>query len=220
MITFTLKKELQGAEGILSLNVKQHVNCGDFVVIMGESGAGKSTLLRMLAGLEEAEGEIKVGDDYWQQGEKQLPVQQREVGFVFQDYALFDNMSVKENLLFVNPDIPRADALLEMMEIRGLSERSVQRLSGGQKQRVALARALMRDSKLLLMDEPLSSLDPRMRHKLAIQIKALHQRFGLTTLMVSHDVAEAKRLANRLWFVEEGKLNEYPLSYLDTLEYQ
>jgi len=220
MITFTLKKELQGVEGVLPLNVKQHVNCGDFVVIMGESGAGKSTLLRMLAGLEEGEGEIKVGDDYWQQGKKQLPVQQREVGFVFQDYALFDNMSVKENLLFVNPDIPRADALLEMMEIRGLSERSVQRLSGGQKQRVALARALMRDSKLLLMDEPLSSLDPRMRHKLAVQIKALHQRFGLTTLMVSHDVAEAKRLANRLWFVEEGKLNEYPLSYLDTLEYQ
>ena len=220
MITFTLKKELQGAEGILSLNVKQHVNRGDFVVIMGESGAGKSTLLRMLAGLEEAEGEIKVGDDYWQQGSRWLPVQQREVGFVFQDYALFDNMSVKENLLFVNPDIPRANALLEMMEIGGLSDRGVQRLSGGQKQRVALARALMRESKLLLMDEPLSSLDPRMRHKLAAQIKALHQRFGLTTLMVSHDVAEAKRLANRLWFVEEGKLNEYPLSYLDTLEYQ
>ena len=220
MITFTLKKELHGAEGILSLNVKQHVNSGDFIVIMGESGAGKSTLLRILAGLEEAEGEIKVGDDYWQQGSRRLPVQQREVGFVFQDYALFDNMSVKENLLFVNPDIPRADALLEMMEIVGLSDRGVQRLSGGQKQRVALARALMRESKLLLMDEPLSSLDPRMRHKLAAQIKVLHQRFGLTTLMVSHDVAEAKRLANRLWFVEEGKLNEYPLSYLDTLEYQ
>ncbi len=219
MITFTLKKELHGAEGILSLNVKQHVNSGDFIVIMGESGAGKSTLLRILAGLEEAEGEIKVGDDYWQQGSRRLPVQQREVGFVFQDYALFDNMSVKENLLFVNPDIPRADALLEMMEIVGLSDRGVQRLSGGQKQRVALARALMRESKLLLMDEPLSSLDPRMRHKLAAQIKVLHQRFGLTTLMVSHDVAEAKRLANRLWFVEEGKLNEYPLSYLDTLEY-
>jgi len=220
MISFTLKKELQGAEGNLSLNVKQHVNSGDFVVIMGESGAGKSTLLRIIAGLEEAEGVIKVGYTYWQQGSKRLPVQQREVGFVFQDYALFDNMSVKENLLFVNPDIPRAEALLEMMEISGLSDRNVQRLSGGQKQRVALARALMRDSKLLLMDEPLSSLDPRMRHKLAAQIKALHQRFGLTTLMVSHDVHEARRLANRLWFVEEGKLNEYPLSYLDTLEYQ
>jgi len=220
MITFTLKKELQGTEGILSLNIKQHVNSGDFVVIMGESGAGKSTLLRMLAGLEEAEGEIKVEDDYWQQGSKRISVQQREAAFVFQDYALFDNMSVKENLLFVNPDIPRAKALLEMMEIAGLSERSVQRLSGGQKQRVALARALMRDSKLLLMDEPLSSLDPRMRHKLSAQIKALHKRFGLTTLMVSHNVSEAKRLANRLWFIEEGKLNEYPLSYLDTLEYQ
>ena len=217
MIKIDLRKRLWGAEGEMVLHVNQHVKQGDFVVIMGESGAGKSTLLRIIAGLEASEGTITVENLVWQEGRKKRKIQERQVGFVFQDYALFDNMSVKQNLLFVNPDTKRAEALLEMMELAGLSNRNVQHLSGGQKQRVALARTLMQENKLLLMDEPFSSLDPRMRHNLTAQIKKLHEEFGLTTLMVTHNVAEAKRLANRLWFIEEGKLNEYPLSYLDRL---
>jgi len=219
MITLHLEKKLYGSEGEIKLRVKSSVNKGDFIVIMGESGAGKSTLLRIIAGLEEAEGTVTVGDEVWQEKAERLPVQKRNVGFVFQDFALFDNMSVKKNLLFVNNDNTLAQELLEMMEITGLSERNVQMLSGGQKQRVALARALMRRPKLLLMDEPLSSLDPRMRHKLSQKIKELHIRFGMTTLMVSHDIGEAGVLANRLWFVEKGEVEEYPLSYLDTLEF-
>jgi molybdate transport system ATP-binding protein len=220
MITLQLEKELHGSEGKMHLQVEQRVNRDDFIVIMGESGAGKSTLLRIIAGLERAEGRISVDDVLWQGEGKALPIQQRNVGFVFQDFALFDNMSVKENLLFVNRDTALAEELLEMMEIEKLADRNVQMLSGGQKQRVALARALMCRPKLLLMDEPLSSLDPRMRHKLAEKIKELHQRFGMTTLMVSHDVNEAKCLANRLWFVEKGVVTEYPPSSLDLWETQ
>ena len=217
MLRMHIEKPLHGSSGAMTLSVNQEVDKGDFVVIMGESGAGKSTLLRIIAGLEKAQGEITLDGAVWQDARKTLPIQQRNVGFVFQDYALFDNMSVKENLLFVNPDTPLADELLEMMEIAPIAQRNVTKLSGGQKQRVALARALMRRPKLLLMDEPLSALDPRMRRKLSRQIIALHERFGMTTLMVSHDVTEAKAMATRLWFVESGSVQEYPLSVLETL---
>jgi len=219
MVDVDLKKKLFGSEGEVTLCVNATVNKGDFVVIMGESGAGKSTFLRMLAGLEPSTGRIDVDGEVWQDAHFQLPPQKRNVGFVFQDYALFDNMSVKENLLFVNGDNSLAQSLMEMMEISGLADRNVTLLSGGQKQRVALARALMRRPKLLLMDEPFSSLDPRMRHKLGEQIMMLHQRFGMTTLMVSHDIAEAKRLANRLWFVEDAMMKEYPLEILESVEH-
>ncbi len=217
MLHISVEKDLHGSSGQMTLSVNVDVDTGDFIVIMGESGAGKSTFLRILAGLESAEGRIICNDVVWLGEKKRVPVQQRNVGFVFQDYALFDNMSVKENLLFVNRDEALADELLEMMEIEKIAERNVTTLSGGQKQRVALARALMRRPKLLLMDEPLSALDPRMRRKLSTQIKALHERFQMTTLMISHDVSEAKALATRLWFVEEGNMKEYPLSMLDEL---
>jgi len=217
MIKIDMEKQLHGSNGEMTLGINMLVNQNDFIVIMGESGAGKSTLLRCLAGLEEAEGSIIVEESIWQDSNRTLPIQKRNVGFVFQDFALFDNMNVKENLLFVNKDETLAKELLEMMEIEGLSNRNVQFLSGGQKQRVALARALMRRPKLLLMDEPLSALDPRMRHKLSQKIKELHRRFGMTTLMVSHDVNEAKNLANRIWFVELGKVKEYDTAYLEEL---
>jgi len=217
MLKMAFERQLCGSSGKMTLHVNMDVNKGDFVVIMGESGAGKSTLLRILAGLEDAGGSIIFEDEVWLGEKKKLPVQQRNVGFVFQDYALFDNMSVKENLLFVNADNAYAQTLLEMMEIAPIAQRNVRHLSGGQKQRVALARALMRRPKLLLMDEPLSALDPRMRRKLSSQIKMLHERFEMTTLMVSHDVTEAKAMASRLWFVENGQVAEYPLSMLDRL---
>ncbi len=218
MITIDITRELHGAQGAFTLRVNQRVNENEFIVIMGESGAGKSTLLRIIAGLEGTEGSIVVDDVPWQEGRKILPPQKRKVGFVFQDYALFDNMSVIDNLLFVNDDKAFASELLEMMEIDALKSRNVRLLSGGQKQRVALARALMRRPKVLLMDEPLGSLDPRMRRKLSIKLKALHQRLGTTTLMVSHDVAEAEYLAERIWLVEAGMVNTYDTSFLERLQ--
>ncbi len=217
MMKLELAKTLHGSDGLMRLEVDQSVNRGDFIVIMGESGVGKSTLLRIIAGLEEAEGMIQMENESWMDHSGFLPAQKRNVGFVFQDFALFDNMTVKENLLFFKQDPALAEELLEMTEIKGLAERNVQMLSGGQKQRVALARAFMGRPRLLLMDEPLGSLDPRMRHKLTEKIKALHLRFGMTTLMISHDLKEAKALANRVWFIEQGKVNEYDLGYLREL---
>jgi molybdate transport system ATP-binding protein len=125
---------------------------------------------------------------------------------VFQDYALFPNMTVEENLLFVNKDKELADKLLAMTELGTLKKRLPNTLSGGQKQRVSLCRAMMNRPKLLLMDEPLSALDPAMRTKLQHEILMLHKEFGTTTIMVSHDPSEIYRLASRVVVLNFGKI--------------
>jgi len=186
------------------LDVKLNIKKSEFIALMGASGSGKTTLLRILAGLENAEGEISVEDTVWLRDKKKLPPQQREIGFVFQDYALFDNMTVEENLLFVNEDKDLASKLLEMTELTALSKRNVQGLSGGQKQRVSLCRAMMKKPKLLLMDEPLSALDPAMRSKLQEEILKLHKTFGTTTIMISHDTEASYHLADRIIVLKEG----------------
>jgi len=202
MLTLDIKKQLYGANGHFDLAVNMHIKKGEFVALMGQSGSGKTTLLRVLAGLETMEGEIVVEGKSW----KDLPPQQREIGFVFQDYALFENMTVEENLLFVHPDKQLAKELLEITELTGLSSCNVTGLSGGQKQRVSLCRALMNKPKLLLMDEPLSALDARMRTKLQEEILALHNRLEMTTIIVSHDINEIFNVASRVWLLQDGKI--------------
>lgn len=204
MIKINIQKALHGSSGDMMLDVDLSVKEGEFIALMGESGSGKTTLLRILAGLEKAEGEISVHETVWLGAKKKLPPQQREIGFVFQDYALFDNMTVEENLLFVNEDKDLASKLLEMTELKTLSERNVQGLSGGQKQRVSLCRAMMKKPKLLLMDEPLSALDPAMRINLQEEILKLHKTFGTTTIMISHDADASHYLADRILVMKEG----------------
>ncbi len=206
MILIDIYKELHGAIGDMSLDIKLEVKRGDFIAIAGESGSGKTTLLRILAGLEEAQGRIYIGDEVWLDKGRRLPVQKRKIGFVFQDYALFENMSVLQNLLYVNKDIKLAKELLELTKLTELQNRLPNTLSGGQKQRVALCRAMMNHPKLLLMDEPLSALDPLMRNRLQDEILALHRAFGTTTIMVSHDIAEIYKLANRVIVLNFGKI--------------
>ncbi len=206
MIQIDIHKKLHGSHGEMDLDVKLEIQQGEFVALMGESGSGKTTLLRVLAGLEKAEGDINVEDVLWLGSQKMLLAQQREIGFVFQDYALFDNMNVEENLLFVNNDKAFAKRLLEMTELTGLASRNVKGLSGGQKQRVSLCRAMMKKPKLLLMDEPLSALDPAMRTKLQDEILKLHKIFGTTTIMVSHDTDVSYHLADRILVLEHGKI--------------
>jgi molybdate transport system ATP-binding protein len=206
MIHINIHKPLHGAQGIMDLNVNLTIQSGDFVALSGQSGSGKTTLLRILAGLEEANGTLQVDDEFWLKEKFCLPPQKRQIGFVFQDYALFPNMSVEENLLYVSKDIALAKKLLEMTHLSELAKRMPNSLSGGQKQRVSLCRALMNRPKILLLDEPLSALDPTMRTKLQNEILTLHKEFGTTTIMVSHDPSEMYRLSNRVIVLSNGKV--------------
>ncbi|DAB35168.1 MAG TPA: molybdenum ABC transporter ATP-binding protein [Sulfurospirillum sp. UBA12182] len=208
MIKIDIQKMLHGSNGQMNLQVDLNINEGDFIALAGRSGSGKTTLLRILAGLENAKGEIKVGEETWQDKLTCKAVQKRGIGFVFQDYALFPNMSVMENLLYVAKDRDLAKHLLRLTELEELQNRMPSTLSGGQQQRVSLCRALMKRPKMLLMDEPLSALDPSMRAKLQQEILLLHREFETTTIMVSHDPSEMYRLANRVVVLENGKITQ------------
>lgn len=206
MIRIAIRKKLHGTSSDMHLDVNLEINNRDFVALSGKSGSGKTTLLRVLAGLEESTGVIHVDEEIWLDKDSLKSVQTREIGFVFQDYALFENMSVLENLLFVNKDIELANHLLHVTELKELKDMLPNTLSGGQKQRVAICRAMMKRPKLLLLDEPLSALDPSMRAKLQSEILSLHKEFGTTTIMVSHDPSEIYRLASRVIVLNDGKV--------------
>ncbi len=212
MITINVTKRLDTAEGSINANFDLTINTGEFFTLFGPSGAGKTTLMRMIAGLEIPDsGRIAVDGEVWFDSTKKinLPPQKRSIGFVFQDYALFPTMSVRENLLFAADDAKQranVDELIELVELSQLSDRLPATLSGGQKQRVALARALVRRPKILLLDEPLSALDPTMRQKLQDELALVHSRLGVTTLLVSHDIAETVKLSDRLAQVEAGRI--------------
>ena len=206
MIKIDISKKLHGANGEMNLNINLEIKQGDFVALAGLSGSGKTTLLRILAGLEDAKGTLEIDNNIWLNEKFCLASQKREIGFVFQDYALFPNFSVLDNLLYVNKDKELANYLLKMTEIEELKNRFPQTLSGGQKQRVSLCRALMNRPKILLMDEPLSALDSNMRTKLQNEILTLHKEFNTTTIMVSHDPSEIYRLANRVVILNFGKI--------------
>ena len=206
MIDIKVEKKLHGAQGTMNLNIDLHIKEGEFVALGGTSGSGKTTLLRILAGLEEANATIKVHNKIWQDKSTRLAVQKREIGFVFQDYALFDNMSVEKNLLFVNNDKELAQHLLTITDLYELKSRYPNTLSGGQKQRVSICRALMKRPKILLLDEPLSALDMGMRVKLQNELLALHKEFKTTTIMVSHDPSEIYKLASRVIILEDAKI--------------
>jgi len=206
MVKININKTLQGSAGTMELDVDIDIKTHSFVALAGQSGSGKTTLLRILAGLEQGEGVINVSGDVWQDNSTVLAPQRRGIGFVFQDYALFSNMSVEQNLLYVSKERELARHLLEMTGLYELKDRLPSSLSGGQRQRVSLCRAMMKRPGLLLMDEPLSALDPAMRTKLQHDILALHREFGTTTIMVSHDPSEIYRLAERVIVLEHGRV--------------
>ncbi len=212
MIEIDIKKSLNGANGKILLEVSTILNKGNFTSIYGKSGAGKTTLLRLISGLEVADsGRIVVDGEVWFDSAKKinLPPQKRKIGFVFQDYALFPHFSVQKNLAFGLKDkreMHKIDEILSLMELENLRNRLPRELSGGQKQRVALARALMLEAKILLLDEPLSALDNEMRVLLQDEIIKLHRHFGLTTILVSHDISEIFKLSNRILHIQNGKI--------------
>ena len=206
MISLNIKKELHGSNGVMNLDINLSLQNGEFVTLSGVSGSGKTTLLRVLAGLEEASGEIIVDGEIWLNEKIKKPIQKRDIGFVFQDYALFPNLSVIDNLLYVKKDKDLAKQLLSLTDLYELKNRYPNSLSGGQKQRISLCRALMKRPKILLMDEPLSALDPHMRLKLQDEILTLHKEFKTTTIMVSHDPSEMYKLASRVLVLKDGKI--------------
>ncbi|HNT43784.1 MAG TPA: ATP-binding cassette domain-containing protein, partial [Syntrophorhabdaceae bacterium] len=201
-IELSVRKKLFTAAGEFPFTADLAIASGEMVSFFGPSGVGKTTMLRIIAGLTDAdEGFVRVGGQVWYDstGGTNLPPQRRKVGFVFQEYALFPNMSVRENLRFAQPktDKRHIDELLDIFELSALQHRKPGFLSGGQNQRVALARALARKPDLLLLDEPLSALDHEMRNTLQDEILEVHRLWGITTILVSHDLPEIFKLCNR-----------------------
>ncbi len=206
MINLNIKKELHGSNGKMNLDINLSLENQEFVALSGISGSGKTTILRILAGLEEASGKIVVDNQIWLDEKISMPIQKRNIGFVFQDYALFPNLNIFDNLLYVKKDKELAKYLLNVTDLYELKNRYPDSLSGGQKQRVSLCRALMKKPKILLMDEPLSALDPNMRNKLQNEILTLHKEFKTTTIMISHDPSEIYKLASRVLVLSNGKI--------------
>lgn len=209
---FAVAVALQGPGGPFELDVALRVAKGDFIVLAGPSGAGKTSLLRLLAGLmRPGSGRVRVGPTLWCDTPSGifLPVRHRPLGFVFQDYALFPNMTVEGNVAYAlgrRRDRAEVRRLLELVGLEGLAGAYPARLSGGQKQRLALIRALARRPEVLMLDEPLSALDPAMRRQLQGELKRLHWEFGTTTFMVSHDLVEILNLADRVVRLENGRV--------------
>lgn len=211
MIRIDVTKKLLGADGPFELSINLEIAPETLLTLYGKSGSGKTTLLRMLAGLDMPDrGTIEVNGTMWFDSSAGicLSPQKRRVGLVFQDYALFPNMTIWENLLYAQEKKePRAaEEMLRLTGLDSLRNRYPATLSGGQKQRVALARALLRNPDILLLDEPLSALDQQTRNRLQDEILRMHRRFGLSTLLVSHDKQEVFKLSDKVAFIDKGTI--------------
>jgi len=205
MIKIDIQKKLSN----IKLKINENISQNSFTVLFGESGAGKTSILNILAGISEPDsGEIIVGDEVWFSSKKKinLPPQKREIGYLFQDYALFPNMTVFENIKFANSNISEIQKIIKIVGLQKLQNEKPDNLSGGQKQRVALARAVVRKPKLLLLDEPLSALDLKMRENLQDKILEIFENFNITVVLVSHDISEIQKLATDILQIEQGKV--------------
>lgn len=189
------------------------INPGEFFTLLGPSGCGKTTLLRMIIGFNSIEaGKISVDG----QPINQLPPNKRNMGMVFQNYAIFPHMSVKDNIAFglKNQQLSKTeinqkvDEILDIVKITHLKNRMPSHMSGGQQQRVALARAIVIHPKILLMDEPLSNLDAKLRLEMRNAIKQIQQKIGITTVYVTHDQEEALAVSDRIAIMNQGVIQQ------------
>ena len=202
---------LKGRIGALDLDVAFTVAQGQVAALIGPSGAGKTTVLRAIAGLERLVGGVSVAGEVWQNTQRFLPPHKRAVGYVFQDAALFSHLSVASNLRFGasrarGPALIDEAAVVELLSLSPLLGRSPARLSGGEGQRVALGRALLSQPRLLLLDEPVSSLDPDGRAEVLEALEAVHRALAIPVLYVSHDRAEVARLAGQVLSLDAGRI--------------
>jgi putative spermidine/putrescine transport system ATP-binding protein len=199
-----------GARALEPLDLE--IRAGETLVLLGPSGCGKTTTLRLIAGLEfpDEGGEIWFGSE----NVTPLPIEKRGVGMVFQSYALFPNMTVGENIAYglrirnvpVAARTAKVGELLELVHLEGLADRQIHQLSGGQKQRVALARALAVEPRVLLLDEPLTALDAKLRETLRVDINRLLRSLAISAVYVTHDQAEAMALGDRIVVMDHGRI--------------
>ncbi len=211
MIINNLQKSYQ--DKVVLENINLTINDGEFLVILGSSGSGKSTLLKIIAGIEQGDsGTIShngVRID-------EMPMQKRDIGYIFQEPLLFPHMTVKQNVGYSLVMAKKSKAEIEakcseylkLLQIEELSERMPNELSGGQKQRVSIARAIINSPKMLLMDEPFSSLDYNLRIQMGLMLQKLKKQLGLTIVFVTHDISESMLLGDRIAFLNEGNLIE------------
>ena len=191
--------------------VSLRIEEGELFALLGPSGSGKTTLLRAIAGFVDPEaGTIRIDGDAM----RDIPVHRRDIGMVFQDYALFPHMSVFDNVAFGLSvrHVARAEmaervrAMLTLVQLEGYEERRPGQLSGGQQQRVALARALVTRPRVLLLDEPLGALDKRLRRQMQIELRQIQREVGITTVFVTHDQEEALTLSDRIAILDAGRI--------------
>jgi molybdate transport system ATP-binding protein len=210
MLRFYVRTRLSAGERSFDLEAEYALTAGSFLGVRGPSGSGKTTLLRCLAGLERPEeGRIEMDGEVWFDDRKRIfrPPQKRSVGMVFQDYALFPNMTVLGNVLYAAADRDRAVRLLELTRLTREARQFPRELSGGQKQRAALARALARRPKLLLLDEPLSALDEELRDSLALELGRVQRETGVAAILVSHSRAEIQKLCTEVLELSDGRMD-------------
>jgi multiple sugar transport system ATP-binding protein len=205
------KRYPDGYEAVRDMNL--HIDDGEFVILVGPSGCGKSTALRMVAGLEDiTEGELRIGDEIV----NEKAPKDRDVAMVFQNYALYPHMSVRENMGFAlklrGLDKAEIDGKVQeaarILDLEPHLDRKPSQLSGGQRQRVAMGRAIVRDPKAFLMDEPLSNLDAKLRVQMRTEVSRIQQRLGTTTIYVTHDQTEAMTLGDRVAVMRTGRLQQ------------
>lgn len=202
---------------MLKCNIEKKLNHfvlnAEFIVenqilcIMGESGSGKTSILNSIAGLLTPDkGEIILDDNILFSDTINLKPQERNIGYVFQDYALFPNMSVKDNIFFMNPDKNYTNSLIEKLGIEYILGNFPNTLSGGEKQKVSIVRALANKPRLLLMDEPFSSIDEKFKNKFYEELIEIKKSLGIPIIMVTHNRHEAEILSDRLIFIDKGKI--------------
>ena len=214
MISITIEHAVKTFGTVRAVDdVSLKIEKGELFFLLGPSGCGKTTLLRMIAGFYYPDGGRILFDD---QDVSQTPPHKRNTGMVFQNYALWPHMTVRENLMFglEMRGVPtaerqgRVDRALEMVQMQAYADRSPNQLSGGQQQRVAVGRALVLEPDVVLMDEPLSNLDARLRLEMRAQIKRIHERLGTTIVYVTHDQNEALSMADRMAIMLRGRISQ------------
>jgi len=212
-----IKKNFDGFTAVNNFTLE--IKDGEFVTLLGPSGCGKTTTLRMIAGfIEPTEGSVSIGERIVSNpaGHIFVPPEERNIGMVFQTYAVWPHMNILDNVAYPlkirkiarRNRYKKAEQVLELVQLGGMGKRYPHQLSGGQQQRVALARALIMDPHVMLLDEPLSNLDAKLREQMRFEIKELQKRTGVTIIYVTHDQAEAMAMSDRIVVMNRGEIQQ------------